>query len=52
MYYDHRSNENNSNKSVGDVLGSVNTGNSGGVCSTDGNISLTETKSETPRNRA
>ncbi len=46
MYYDHRGNENNSNKSVGDVLGSANTGNSGGVCSTYGSIPPTETKSE------
>ncbi len=41
-YYDHRGNANNSNKSAGDVLGSANTGNSGGVCSTDGSILPTE----------
>ncbi len=41
MYYDHRGNENNSNKSVGDVPGSVNTGNGGGVCSIDGSLRLT-----------
>ncbi len=46
MYYEHRSNENNSNESVGDVLGSANTKNSGGVCSTDGSILPTETESE------
>ncbi len=51
MYYDHRGNENNSNKSVGDVLGSANTGNSDGVCSPDGRI-LPKAKSEKPRNRA
>ncbi len=52
MYYDHMSNENNSNKSIGDGLGSANTGNSGRVCSTDGSIPPTETKSEKPKNRA
>ncbi len=52
MYYDHRGNENNSNRSVGAVPGSTNTENGGGVCSTDGSIPLTETKSEEPRKRA
>ncbi len=45
MYYDHRANENN-------VHGSANTGNGGGVCSTDGTILLTKTRSKKPRNRA
>ncbi len=52
MYDDHRGNENSSNKSVGDVLRSANNGNDDGVCSTDGSIPLTETKSEKPKNRA
>ncbi len=51
MHYDHRGNENNSNKSAGDVLGSANTLNGGGVCSTDGSIPPTEARSEKPRNR-
>ncbi len=46
MYYDQRGNENNSNKSVGDVRWSANIGNSGGVCNTDGSILPTETKSK------
>ncbi len=46
MYYDHRGYENNSNKSVGDVLGSANTGNGGGVYGTNGSIPLTKTKSK------
>ncbi len=52
MYYDRRGIENNSNKSAEDVPGSTNTGNGGGVCSTDGSIPPTETTSEKPRNRA
>ncbi len=50
--YDHRDNENNSNQSVGDILGSANTENGGGVSSTDSSISPIKTKSEKPRNRA
>ncbi len=52
MYYDHRGNENNSNKSAEDVLGSANTGNGSGVCSTDGSIPSTGTKSEKPKARS
>ncbi len=51
MYYDLSGNENNSNKSLGDFLGSANTGNGSGVCSTDGSIPLTGTKSKKSRNR-
>ncbi len=51
MYYDHRGNENNSNKSAGDALGSANTWNGGGVCGIDGSIPPTEARSEKPRNR-
>ncbi len=51
MHYDHRGNENNSNKSAADALGSANTWNGGGVCSTDCSIPPTETRSEKPRNR-
>ncbi len=51
MYYDHRGNENNSNKSAGNVLGSVNTLNGSGVCSTDDNILPTKARFEKPRNR-
>ncbi len=40
MYYDHRGYENNSNKSAGDVLGSANTWDGGGVCSIGGSIRL------------
>ncbi len=35
MHYDHRANENNSNKSARDALGSANVWNSSGICSTD-----------------
>ncbi len=49
---DHKGNENNSNKSVGDVPGSANAGNSGRVGSIDGSLPPTETKSGEPRNRA
>ncbi len=34
MHSDHRGDENNSNRSVGDVLGSANSWNVGEVCST------------------
>ncbi len=51
MYYDHGSNEKNSNKSFGDAFGSANVHNSGGVCSTDGSILLTEARSENLKNR-
>ncbi len=44
MHYDHGGNENNSNKSAGNAVGSANTRNSGGVCSTDGNIPHTEAR--------
>ncbi len=50
--YGHRANENNSNKSAGDVLGCANTWNSGEVWSTDDSITPTEAKSEKPRNNA
>ncbi len=46
MHYYHRGNENNSNKSAEDVLGSANTWNSDGVRSTNGSMSTTKTKSE------
>ncbi len=46
MHYDRRGNENNSNKSAGDALGSANTRNGGGVCSTDGSLMLTEIRTE------
>ncbi len=51
MYYDYRGNENNSDESAGDVLGSAKTWNGSGVCSTDGNISPIKNKSEKLRNR-
>ncbi len=51
MHYDHRGNENNSNKSAGDALGSANIQNSSGVSSTDGSITPTKARSEKPRNR-
>ncbi len=51
MYYDHRGNEENSNKSVGDVLGSANTWNGVGVYSADGSIPPTEVRSEKLRTR-
>ncbi len=38
MHSDHRGDENNYNKSVGDALGSANSRNVGGVCSTSGRI--------------
>ncbi len=48
MHYDHRGNENNSNESTGDALGSANIWNSGGVYSTDGSRLPTEVRSEKP----
>ncbi len=41
MHYDHRGNENNSNKYAGDALRSANTRNGGGVCITDSSIPST-----------
>ncbi len=52
MYYDHRTMRTTTTKVSGDVPGSANTENGGGVCTTDGSIPLTKTKSEKPRNRA
>ncbi len=42
MHYDHRCNENNSNKSAVDTHGSANTRNGGGICSTDDSIPPTK----------
>ncbi len=51
MHYDLRGNENNSNKSAEDALGSANVQNGGGVCSTDGRIPPTKARSEKLKNR-
>ncbi len=50
-HYDHRGNENNSNKKVREAFGFANVRNSSGVCSTDGNIPPIEDRSEKPRCR-
>ncbi len=50
-HYDHRINENNSNKSAEAAVGSANTRNGGGVCNTDGSIPPIKARSEEPRNR-
>ncbi len=42
MHSDNKGNENNSNKSIGDALGSANSRNVGGVCSTGGRIGHTK----------
>ncbi len=51
MHSDHRANENNSNKSAGDALGSANIWNGVEGCKTDDSIPPTEARAEKPRNK-
>ncbi len=52
MYYDHRGNENNSDKSAGDILRSAYTWNGGDVRNTDDSVSPTMIRSEKLRYKA